>query len=83
MLTSDNSTHAKAVQPGETYTYKWTVLDTDEPTREDAQCITRSYHSAVDVTRDIASGLIGPLLICKRKALNKKGIQVLSIIQKP
>ncbi|KAJ6662254.1 hypothetical protein lerEdw1_012417 [Lerista edwardsae] len=71
----ENSTHSKAVQPGETYTYKWSVLDTDEPTTEDAQCVTRSYHSAVDVTRDIASGLIGPLLICKRKALNKKGIQ--------
>ncbi|XP_061484280.1 coagulation factor V [Rhineura floridana] len=71
----ENSTQGKAVQPGETYTYHWTVLDTDEPTTKDAQCITRLYHSAVDVTRDIASGLIGPLLVCKRKALNKKGIQ--------
>ncbi|KAM7180046.1 coagulation factor V-like isoform 2-T2 [Macrochelys suwanniensis] len=72
---TDNSTLSKAVQPGETYTYKWTVVDTDQPTAQDAQCLTRLYHSAVDVTRDIASGLIGPLLICKREALDKRGVQ--------
>ncbi|XP_053166904.1 coagulation factor V isoform X2 [Hemicordylus capensis] len=71
----ENSTQGRAVQPGETFTYMWTVRDTDEPTAQDSQCVTRLYHSAVDVTRDIASGLIGPLLICKRRSLNKKGIQ--------
>lgn len=72
----ENSTEGKLVQPGEIYTYRWTVLDTDEPTSEDPQCLTRFYHSAVDITRDIASGLIGPLLVCKRKALDVKGTQV-------
>ncbi|CAM4463818.1 unnamed protein product [Lepidochelys kempii] len=72
---TDNSTLSKAVQPGETYTYKWSVVDTDQPTAQDAQCLTRLYHSAVDVTRDIASGLIGPLLICKGEALDKRGVQ--------
>nr|XP_034971451.1 coagulation factor V [Zootoca vivipara] len=71
----ENSTEGKLVQPGEIYTYHWTVLDTDEPTKEDPQCLTRFYHSAVDITRDIASGLIGPLLVCKRKALDMKGTQ--------
>lgn len=51
-------------------------MDTDQPTAQDAQCLTRLYHSAVDVTRDIASGLIGPLLICKGEALDKRGVQV-------
>nr|XP_023966358.1 venom prothrombin activator pseutarin-C non-catalytic subunit-like isoform X1 [Chrysemys picta bellii] len=72
---TDNSTLSKAVQPGETYTYKWSIVDTDQPTAQDAQCLTRLYHSAVDVTRDIASGLIGPLLICKSEALDKRGVQ--------
>ncbi|TFJ97096.1 Coagulation factor V [Platysternon megacephalum] len=72
---TDNSTLSKAVQPGETYTYKWTVVASDQPTAQDAQCLTRLYHSAVDVTRDIASGLIGPLLICKSDALDKRGVQ--------
>ncbi|KAF6074438.1 coagulation factor V [Phyllostomus discolor] len=65
----------KAVQPGETYTYKWNVLESDEPTENDAQCLTRPYYSAVDVTRDLASGLIGLLLICKSRSLDKRGIQ--------
>uniref|UniRef100_A0A8C8RC81 Coagulation factor V n=1 Tax=Pelusios castaneus TaxID=367368 RepID=A0A8C8RC81_9SAUR len=72
---TDNSTKSKAVQPGETYTYKWSIVQTDQPTAQDAQCITRLYHSAVDVTKDIASGLIGPLLICKSEALDKRGVQ--------
>uniref|UniRef100_A0A8C6VND9 Plastocyanin-like domain-containing protein n=1 Tax=Naja naja TaxID=35670 RepID=A0A8C6VND9_NAJNA len=70
------STFPLSVEPGHVYTYKWTVLDTDEPTVKDSQCITKLYHSAVDMTRDIASGLIGPLLVCKRKALDSKGVQV-------
>ncbi|EFB23840.1 hypothetical protein PANDA_007108, partial [Ailuropoda melanoleuca] len=74
-FTSDNSTMIRAVQPGETYTYKWNILESDEPTENDAQCLTRPYYSNVDVTRDIASGLIGLLLICKSRSLDKRGIQ--------
>ncbi|KFZ54561.1 Venom prothrombin activator pseutarin-C non-catalytic subunit, partial [Antrostomus carolinensis] len=60
------------VEPGKTYTYEWKIAKTDQPTAQDAQCITRLYHSAVDIERDIASGLIGPLLICKSEALTQK-----------
>ncbi|XP_004464227.2 coagulation factor V isoform X1 [Dasypus novemcinctus] len=73
--TSDNNTMIRAVQPGETYTYKWNILESDEPTENDAQCLTRPYYSNVDITRDIASGLIGILLICKSRSLDKRGIQ--------
>uniref|UniRef100_A0A8D1U5K0 Coagulation factor V n=1 Tax=Sus scrofa TaxID=9823 RepID=A0A8D1U5K0_PIG len=73
--TSDNNTMIRAVQPGETYTYKWNILESDEPTENDAQCLTRPYYSNVDITRDIASGLIGLLLICKSRSLDKRGIQ--------
>ncbi|KAM9243389.1 coagulation factor V [Dugong dugon] len=65
----------RPVQPGETYTYKWNILESDEPTENDAQCLTRPYYSDVDITRDIASGLIGLLLICKSRSLDKRGIQ--------
>ncbi|XP_036890788.1 coagulation factor V isoform X2 [Sturnira hondurensis] len=73
--TSGSNSMIKAVQPGETYTYKWNILESDEPTENDAQCLTRPYYSNVDVTRDIASGLIGLLLICKSRSLDKRGIQ--------
>ncbi|XP_053765295.1 coagulation factor V [Panthera pardus] len=74
-FTSGNNTMIRAVQPGETYTYKWNILESDEPTENDAQCLTRPYYSNVDITRDIASGLIGLLLICKSRSLDKRGIQ--------
>ncbi|XP_075445547.1 coagulation factor V isoform X2 [Ascaphus truei] len=70
-----NRTQNQAVMPGETVTYYWNIRETDEPTKYDAQCLTRMYHSAVDVTKDIASGLIGPLLICKSMSLNTRGVQ--------
>ncbi|KAM6154284.1 coagulation factor V [Erethizon dorsatum] len=73
--TSGNHTMIRAVQPGETYTYKWNILESDEPTDNDAQCLTRPYYSDVDVIRDIASGLIGLLLICKSRSLDRRGIQ--------
>ncbi|XP_068841701.1 coagulation factor V isoform X2 [Capricornis sumatraensis] len=72
---SRSNTMIRAVQPGETYTYKWNILESDEPTENDAQCLTRPYYSNVDVTRDLASGLIGLLLICKSRSLDKRGIQ--------
>ncbi|KFP07659.1 Coagulation factor V, partial [Calypte anna] len=71
----NNGTQSKGIEPGDTYTYEWKIAKTDQPTAQDAQCITRLYHSAVDIERDIASGLIGPLLICKSEALTQKGVQ--------
>ncbi|KAM7336184.1 hypothetical protein ACRRTK_004677 [Alexandromys fortis] len=73
--TSGSHTMIRPVQPGEIYTYKWNILEFDEPTENDAQCLTRPYYSDVDVTRDIASGLIGLLLICKSRSLDQRGIQ--------
>ncbi|XP_059896516.1 coagulation factor V isoform X1 [Gadus macrocephalus] len=69
-----NQTHA--VQPGQTHHYEWKVVDEDEPLDTDARCLTYLYHSAVDTPRDIASGLIGPLLICKSQSLNVRNVQL-------
>ncbi|XP_062390504.1 coagulation factor V-like isoform X2 [Sardina pilchardus] len=72
--TGGNQTHA--VQPGETHMYIWNVIDEDEPLPNDPRCLTRMYHSAVNTPRDIASGLVGPLLICKSQSLNKRNVQL-------
>uniref|UniRef100_A0A8C6NQD5 ferroxidase n=1 Tax=Nothobranchius furzeri TaxID=105023 RepID=A0A8C6NQD5_NOTFU len=69
-----NKSHA--IQPGETHTYVWNVLTENEPLDKDSRCLTRMYHSAVDTPRDIASGLIGPILICKSQSLNVRNVQV-------
>ncbi|KAM9804466.1 coagulation factor V [Neosynchiropus ocellatus] len=68
--------HTHGVEPGETHTYFWRVIEEDRPLDGDSRCLTRMYHSAVDAPRDIASGLIGPILICKSQSLNKKNVQV-------
>ncbi|XP_059198172.1 coagulation factor V [Centropristis striata] len=69
-----NQSHG--VQPGETHTYIWRVENEDEPSDTDARCLTRLYHSAVDTPRDIASGLIGQILICKGRSLDVRGVQL-------
>uniref|UniRef100_A0A8D3BJD3 ferroxidase n=1 Tax=Scophthalmus maximus TaxID=52904 RepID=A0A8D3BJD3_SCOMX len=71
---SCNQSHG--VQPGETHTYVWRVGEEDEPLQGDSRCLTRMYHSAVDAPRDIASGLIGPILICKSQSLNVRNVQL-------
>lgn len=40
------------------------------PGEEDGNCVTRIYHSHIDAPRDIASGLIGPLIFCKKGTLS-------------
>ncbi|XP_008071154.1 ceruloplasmin-like [Carlito syrichta] len=58
------------VKPGKEYIYKWFVEERQGPGPNDSNCVTRIYHSHVDTVRDIASGLIGPVLTCKRGTLN-------------
>uniref|UniRef100_A0A8C7XK26 Hephaestin n=1 Tax=Oryzias sinensis TaxID=183150 RepID=A0A8C7XK26_9TELE len=58
-----------SVPPGRTVIYEWTLPESHSPTADDNNCMTRFYHSHVNTVKDISSGLIGPLLICKRGIL--------------
>lgn len=53
------------VPPGKNYTYVWPVREEYAPAPADANCLTWVYHSHIDAPKDIFSGLIGPLLVCK------------------
>lgn len=55
-----------SVPPGGSYTYRWEVRQEFAPTDDDANCLTWVYHSHIDAPKDIASGLIGALLTCKK-----------------
>uniref|UniRef100_A0AAQ4PIB5 ferroxidase n=1 Tax=Gasterosteus aculeatus aculeatus TaxID=481459 RepID=A0AAQ4PIB5_GASAC len=55
-----------SVPPGGSYTYRWEVKPEFAPTDDDANCLTWAYHSHVDAPREVASGLIGALLTCKK-----------------
>ncbi|XP_072295514.1 ceruloplasmin isoform X2 [Eucyclogobius newberryi] len=62
-----------AVAPGGTHVYEWTLPEEHSPTRDDPNCLTRFYHSHTSAPRDIASGLVGPLVICKKGKLDLHG----------
>lgn len=61
------------VGPGETFTYVWQLLE--GPSSSDSPCIPYLYYSATDPAMDTNSGLVGPLLVCKKGALGENGIQ--------
>ncbi|XP_028656350.1 hephaestin-like protein 1a isoform X1 [Erpetoichthys calabaricus] len=58
------------VQPNDVFTYRWVLLD--GPTTSDPDCLTYIYYSSVDPVRDTNSGLVGPLLVCRK---NENGHQ--------
>lgn len=63
------------VGPGVNFTYSWQVLE--GPSSSDSPCIPYLYFSATDPALDTNSGLVGPLLVCKKGALTESGTQVL------
>ncbi|KAL7842550.1 hypothetical protein SRHO_G00242390 [Serrasalmus rhombeus] len=73
--TSGKNKNDDAVAPGESYKYTWKVKEEFAPTENDSKCLTWIYHSHVDAPKDIAAGLIGVLLTCKKGALDSKGLR--------
>ncbi|XP_024118878.1 ferroxidase HEPHL1 [Oryzias melastigma] len=69
--TSGNLKQDDSVPPGGSYTYRWEVRQEFAPTDDDANCLTWVYHSHIDAPKDIASGLIGALLTCKKGTLKE------------
>ena len=63
---ANNKTKGKLVSPGAMSTYKWYVPKRSAPGSQDSACVTWSYFSAVDSVKDTNSGLIGPLIICRK-----------------
>ncbi|XP_036611590.1 ceruloplasmin-like [Trichosurus vulpecula] len=64
---------SSSIQPGENFTYEWTVPETVGPTSADPVCLTCLYFSAGDLVREVTSGMIGPLLVCRKGSLRADG----------
>ncbi|KAM9333121.1 ferroxidase HEPHL1 [Pholidichthys leucotaenia] len=62
------------VGPGEIFTYTWQVLE--GPSSTDPPCIPYLYYSATDPVKDTNSGLVGPLLVCKKGVLGENGTEM-------
>uniref|UniRef100_K7GFX4 ferroxidase n=1 Tax=Pelodiscus sinensis TaxID=13735 RepID=K7GFX4_PELSI len=71
--TSQAEKEDDSVDPDKTHTYVWEILQDQGPTEFDSSCLTYSYFSYTDSVKDINSGLIGALLVCRPGALAKDG----------
>ena len=75
MLYSDgfSGNSGDIVQPGNTFVYRWEVPATSGPAPNEANCKNMMYHSAVNPVKDIYSGLVGPIVICRKNILDFNG----------
>ncbi|XP_067085759.1 ceruloplasmin [Osmerus mordax] len=71
--TGPEDKHGDKVDPGKSYTYHWQLPSNHAPAEDDTNCLTRLYHSHTSAPKDIASGLVGPLIICKKGTLDVHG----------
>ncbi|XP_022810543.1 hephaestin-like protein [Stylophora pistillata] len=58
-----------AIHPGQIYTYKWQVPERAGPGPNGPTCVTWAYYSDVNPIKDRNSGLVGPLVVCKKDTL--------------
>ncbi|KAM5145444.1 coagulation factor VIII [Mantella aurantiaca] len=66
------------VHPNGSITYIWQVTTHDSPASSDPRCLTRFYASFLNLQKDLASGLMGPLLICSKQTLDRGGNQIVT-----
>jgi hypothetical protein len=64
-----NDSDGGAVQPGQTYTYVWSVPESAGPGDGDMSSVIWSYHSHVNVERDINCGLMGGIIVARADAI--------------
>uniref|UniRef100_A0A8C9V2M8 ferroxidase n=1 Tax=Scleropages formosus TaxID=113540 RepID=A0A8C9V2M8_SCLFO len=65
------SQHPDAVEPGDVKEYRWNIPESSGPGPSDPNCISFAYHSSIDFVKDTVSGLIGPLVICRKGTLSQ------------
>lgn len=61
------------VPPNGTFGYIWKLTTDDGPLEGDHHCLTQLYQSTISPEKDLASGLVGTLLICKFDAIDTRG----------
>jgi FtsP/CotA-like multicopper oxidase with cupredoxin domain len=69
----DDQKTGAMVPPGATFTYKWEVPERAGPGPGDPSSIVWVYHSHVNEYKDIASGLVGAIVVTRRGQANPDG----------
>lgn len=72
-IAAENNLRSMGVLPNETFGYIWRLTTDDGPLKGDPQCLTQLYQSTFSPESDLASGLVGTLLICKYDAIDTRG----------
>ncbi|KAK2881551.1 hypothetical protein Q8A67_018819 [Cirrhinus molitorella] len=67
---TSKTSYRNGVQPGDVLTYNWTIPKRSGPGPKDPNCITYAYYSSVSLVEDLMSGLVGPLIVCRKNTLN-------------
>jgi len=70
---AEKDLRSMGVPPNGTFAYMWNLGANSGPLAGDPQCLTQLYQSTVDPERDLASGLVGTLLICKYESIDHVG----------
>ena len=69
----DAAMQGNAVHRGEVFTYTWTVPERAGPGPGDASSILWMYHSHFNESRDMNSGLFGPIIISRKGSTRPDG----------
>jgi len=69
----DSGRKGDFVQKGEVFTYTWTVPDRAGPGPGDPSSILWMYHSHFNESRDMNSGLLGPIIVSRKGSTKPDG----------
>lgn len=69
----DSSKKGDAVTPGEVFTYIWNVPESAGPGPADPSSILWMYHSHFNESRDMNTGLLGPIIISRKGSTKPDG----------
>ena len=70
----DDQKMGAMVHPGMTFTYEWEVPERAGPGPQDPSSIVWLYHSHVNEYKDVAAGLVGPIIVARQGQTNADGM---------
>jgi manganese oxidase len=73
MAPPDPTRNGNAVHRGEVFTYTWTVPERAGPGPGDPSSVLWMYHSHFNESRDMNSGLFGPIIVSRRGSTKPDG----------
>jgi manganese oxidase len=72
-IADPNAEPEDTVQPRATFNYEWDVPELAGPQPDDPSSIAWVYYSRVGEIKDVASGLVGPIIVTRRGQANSDG----------